>query len=319
MPVLHLTESEVRSLLDMPSVLDAVEEAFRQLAAGEAHNIPRQRARAPGVILHTMSAGAGFLGLVGWKCYTTTAAGARFHVALYNQKTGRMTAWIEADHLGRMRTGAATGVAAQWMAAPEATEMGLIGTGRQAEWQLAALAVVRNLTKAFVYGRDAARRQEFCERMSTALNLELIPVDRPQDAVEDLPIVVTATTAHDPVFDGHWLAEGSFVAAVGSNSLNRAELDATAVRRADTVVCDSVECCRREAGDFVDALERGVFNWSQAADLANVVAGRASPRHGPAGIGLFKSVGMAIEDVAVGALLMKRAAERGIGTPLPID
>ena len=318
MSVLFLTEAEVQRLLDIRVVIDAVEEAFRRLAAGEAHNVPRVRAMAPGIVLHSMSAASAYLGLVGWKNYTTTRHGAKFHVAVYDQQSGDWLALIEADWLGRLRTGATTGVAAQWAAPREARELGLFGAGRQAETQLAAVAAVRPIKRALVYCRAADRRVEFAERMSEQLGFEVIPVDRPNEAAEELPIVVTATTAREPVFDGQGLAEGALVCAVGSNGLNRAEIDSTVVRRADNVICDSVECCRGEAGDFVDALEKGIFDWSKAVDLADVVAGKAVARNRDDSIVLFKSVGMAIEDVAVAAKLIELAREQGVGRELDI-
>jgi ornithine cyclodeaminase/alanine dehydrogenase-like protein (mu-crystallin family) len=316
MSAIYLSEAEVGRALDMRQAIDAVEEVFRHLAAGEAMNVPRMRARAPGIVLHTMSAASAGLGLVGVKSYTTTKAGARFHLLLYAQASGELLAIVEADLLGQLRTGATTGVAASFLAAPTAGEMGLFGTGYQAETQLAAVAAVRALKRVFVYGRDAARREAFADAQSAALGIEVVPVDRPQEAVEDLPIVVTATTSSTPVFDGNWLAEGALVGAVGSNWLSKAEIDATTVRRADHVVCDSVAACRHEAGDFVDAVEKGIFDWSRAIELADVVAGRA-PLHKRAGITLFKSVGMALEDIALGSRLLQQAKALGLGTALP--
>jgi ornithine cyclodeaminase/alanine dehydrogenase-like protein (mu-crystallin family) len=316
--VLHLTEADVAELLDMQLAVDCVEEAFRRLASGEASNVPRTRAQAPGIILHTMSAAAGYLGLLGWKCYTTTREGARFHVGLYDQTTGQLVALIEANRLGQLRTGATTAVAVQWMAPADATEVGLFGAGWQAEAQLTAVATARPLKNAFVYARNPEKRADFAERMTAALGFNIRPVDRPQEAAADLPIVITATTSSDPVFDGSWLEEGALVCAMGCNALSRAEIDATVVRRAETIVCDSVEACRGEAGDFVDAIEKGVFDWSRAVDLADVVTGRAVGRGRDSGVALFKSVGLAIEDVALAAKLLALAREAGRGTILPI-
>ncbi len=318
MGVLHLSEDQVRHLLDMKTALDAVEEGFASLAAGQAKNVPRERVHAPGITLHTMSASAAYLGLVGWKNYTTTSQGAQFWVGLHSQESGQLVALIQADHLGRLRTGAATGVAASWMAHREASSLGIFGTGRQAETQLEALCLVRNIKQAYVYSRNPQKRLDFCQRMADRLGTTFIPVDRPQEAVEGLPIVVTATTSNEPVFHGDWLAEGAFVAAVGSNALNRAELDFVTVRRADTVVCDSVMACRKEAGDFVDALQRGYFDWSKAVDLASVVAGTASSRFQPESISIFKSVGLALEDVALAGQLFRIAKLRGVGTQIEL-
>ncbi len=317
MSTLFLTEADVERLLDIRTAINVVEEAFRRLAAGEAMNVPRVRGKATGFVLHSMSAAADYLGLAAIKCYTTTPAGARFHLSLYEQSSGRLLAIVEANHLGQIRTGAVTGVAAGYLAAPEAAELGLIGTGFQARTQLAALAAVRPIKRAFVYSRNEQHRETFAEQMSSQLNLEVLPVDRPQEAVEDLPIVITATASREPVFDGAWLAEGCLVCAIGSNWLYKAEIDSTVVRRADNIVCDSVEACRHEAGDFVDALEKGIFDWSRAVNLADVVSGRGA-LHRRDRITLFKSVGMAIEDLAVGAVVWQAARSQGVGVQLPI-
>jgi len=312
MPLLYLTEDDVAGLLDMRTAIDAVEEAFRRLAAGEAMNVPRVRATAPGIVLHSMSAAAGYLGLVGWKNYTTTRGAARFHVGLYDQQTGAPVALLEADHLGRLRTGATTGVATEWMAPADAHEMGLLGAGRQAATQLAAVALVRPIRRAFVYCRNEQRRSDFAERMAAELSIEVTPVDRPRDAAADLPIVIAATNSREPVFDGEWLAEGAYVAAVGSNWPQRAEIDDTTIRRADNIVCDQIAACQAEAGDFADSLEKGTFAWSRAVELADVVAGRAVARSRPESVTLFKSVGLAIEDVALGGKLLELARRNGV-------
>lgn len=314
MPVVYLQEEEVQQLLTMSSVVDVIEEAFRQLGARNATNVPRKRARGDKVVLHSMSASADFVGLVGCKVYTTSRQGTHFHVLLYDAESGEMVGMIQANHLGRLRTGAATAVAAQWMALPEAKVLGIFGAGYQAETQLEAMLVVRKIHRVFVYSRNPQKRQEFAQRMSERFEIEVTPADRPQEVVEDVPMIITATTAKSPVFDGTWLEEGSFVAAVGSNALNRAEIDAVAVRRADTIVCDSVEAARKEAGDFTDAIERGSFDWGKAANLCDVVVGRASGRFQPESITIFKSVGLAIEDIALGAKLLQLARENGFGT-----
>jgi len=316
MAALYLTEADIDRLIDMRTSIELVEEAFRRLAAGEAENVPRARAKATGIILHTMSAAAGYLGLVGWKCYTTTAKGACLHVGLYDAATGELLALLQADRLGQLRTGAATGVAVQYLAQPEAKELGIFGTGLQARTQLEAAATVRPIEVAYVYGRREERRIAFAEEMSAKLGIDVRPVDRPQEAADELPIVITATTSRTPVFDGMGIAEGTLVCAVGSNALNRAEIDANVVRRADNIVCDSIQACRIEAGDFVDALEKGVFDWTRAVELADVIAGRAVVHSTSQSIRLFKSVGLAIQDVALGAELIQRARQQGVGTTL---
>lgn len=315
---LYLTEDDVDALADMRLAIDAVEEAFRRLASGDATNVPRMRAQAPECVLHTMSAAAPYLGLVGWKSYVTSRHGARFHVGLYSASTGEPVAWIEADRLGQLRTGATTGVAASWMALPAAGEMGLFGTGRQAQTQLAALVAVRPIKRAFIYSRSEERRARFASRMSAQLGIDTVAVDRPIEAAEELPVVVTATNSAEPVFDGNALDEGTFVAAVGSNWIGRAEIDANVLRRADNIVCDSVEACKGEAGDFVDALQKGIFDWSRAVNLADVATGKGVGRSTSESISLFKSVGLAIEDVALAAKVVERAKATGRGRTITL-
>jgi ornithine cyclodeaminase/alanine dehydrogenase-like protein (mu-crystallin family) len=313
MAVLYLTEADVKRLLDMRAAIEVVEETFRQLAAGKAMNVPRVRAKAPGIVLHSMSAAAEYLGLVGWKNYSTTATGAQFLVGLYDAESGDLEALIEADLLGRLRTAAATAVAVEWMADMQAAEMGLFGTGEQARTQLEALCLARPIKRCYVYGRKREKREQFAAEMSAKLGIEVNPVDRPQGACADLPIVITATTSSAPVFDGNDLAEGAMVAAIGSNWPQRAEIDVHTVRRADNIVCDSIAACQNEAGDFREALQCGVFDWSRAVELADVVAGKAVARNNPQSVTLFKSVGLAIEDVALGGKLLELARVNGVG------
>ena len=329
---LFLSEADVTRLLDMPTAIEVVEEAFRQLAAGQAHNVPRSRAQAKGIVLHTMSASANYLGYVGWKAYTTTRDAFRFHIGLYDHTTGQLTALIEADHLGRLRTGATTGVAAKYLAPHGASELGLFGSGRQARTQLEALANVLPLRRARVFVRTPDKREAFCAEMSDALAIDVRPAEQPEDAVRELPVVVTATSSSTPVFSGRDAMPGALVCAVGSNWLAKAEIDSAVIRRASLIVCDSVESCRGEAGDFTTALAAGTFKWDQAVDLAAVVAGKEpralnrpvfAPHEStePTGsdrLTLFKSVGMAIEDVALAAKVVELAREQNIGTALPI-
>lgn len=318
MGALFLTEQDVDELLDMPSTVKVVEAAFRQWADGRAADVPRRRAKVDGFVLHSMSAAAEYLSLACWKQYSTTRGGAKFHIGLYDIGSGELVALIEASRLGQLRTGAATAVAVSYMADPQTSEMGLFGTGYQAEAQLEAIAAVLPLKQVFVYSRSDARREAFAETMSQRLGLAVEPVDRPQAAAEEVPLVVTATSSREPVFSGEWLDENALVCAVGSNWLNKAEIDSVTVRRADHIVCDSIDACRNEAGDFVEAIERGNFSWDRAVNLADVVAGRAVGRSHAPGICIFKSVGLAIEDLAAAAEVLKRAHLEGRGTVLPL-
>jgi ornithine cyclodeaminase/alanine dehydrogenase-like protein (mu-crystallin family) len=317
MAAIYLTEDDVRALVGMNTAVEVVEEAFRERADGHFINVPRQRAAIPGIVLHTMSAAAEYAGLVGWKVYATTRSGAHFHLGLYSRETGAPVAMIEADLLGRLRTGATTGVAARLLAHPDADEVGIIGAGTQAEAQLEAIVNVRPVRHAYVYCRSEERRRAFADRMTARLGIDVSPTPDPDQAVEDMPIVVTVTDSATPVFDGTSLTEGALVCAIGSNWLNRTELDLHTIRLADSFVCDDVDACRHEAGDFTEALAGGIFDWSQAVNLADVLVGRAVGRRRHESITIFKSVGLALEDIALGAKVYELAKKRGLGTELP--
>jgi alanine dehydrogenase len=317
MAAIYLREDDVHELLDIETAIEAVEGAFRSLAEERAVNVPRTRARAPGIALHVMSAAAEYLGYVGWKIYTTTRSKTVFHVGLSAVDSGELVALIEADYLGQLRTGATSGVATEYMARPEAKTVGLFGTGKQARTQLKAMTAVRRIERAEVYSRDAERRQRFAREMSEFCGTQVVPVHSPVEAVADKDIVICATTSEVPLFEGRVLEPGTHLNVIGSNYLTKSEIDVETVRRADTIVCDSVEACRREAGDFVEALEAGVTDWSLMRDLGDVVTGRQTGRALPEHITLFKSVGLAVEDVALAVKLLERAREEKVGQPLP--
>lgn len=317
MSAIYLTEDDVSWLLDMEAAIDSVEESFRQWAMGKAENQPRRRSSAKTATLHVLSAAAEYLGYVGCKSYVTTRTGARFQFSLYSAADCQPVALIEANLLGQLRTGATSGVATKYMARPDSTVVGCFGTGFQARSQLKAICTVRRIERIDVYGRNDQRRREFATEMAEYCGVPVVAVHTPEEAVADKDIVVCATTSKAPVFDGHALNEGTHVLAVGSNYLTKAEIDVTTIRRADHVICDSLEGCQLEAGDFVPAIEDGSLDWSRVHELADVVVGRETGRAHNEDITLFKSVGLGLEDLAVAVRIFERAREESLGRPLP--
>lgn len=314
MPVLYLTEDEVGRVATMDLALDAVAAAFRKLALDEAENVPRRRCQTDQVKLHILPAAAKTLGAIGFKAYTTSRkGGARFHVTLFDPTTGAMTALVEADLIGQYRTGAASGVATKKLARPDASTVGCIGTGRQARTQVIAMCKVRSIKRVSVYGRDPERRKEFAARMSKETGVEVVPVESAQAAVEGHDIVVTATTAREPVLHGPWVAEGAHVNLAGSNFLAKAEADAGLFQRATLVTVDSKEQAKLEAGDFVAALNQGILEWSNVYDLAPVLIGKYPGRESPQDITVFKSLGLGIEDIALTVRVVELAKQQGLG------
>lgn len=311
MPLL-LREEEVQILLSVGDAIEALERTFRAQAEGRAVNLPRQRVRWPGGTLHVMAAGDLGSGYVGLKAYTAVGGQTRFVVLLFHAESGELLAIIEADRLGRLRTGAATGLATRYLARPDTRVVGMIGAGRQAATQLMAVCAVRPIAEARVYSPTPERRAAFAHRMRETLGIPVQAVERPEAAVEGADILITITSAREPVLRGAWLRPGVHLNAAGSNALLRRELDEEAIARADLIVIDSRAQGQIEAGDFLEPLERGRLQWERVYELRDVVAGRVGRAH-PEQITLFKSLGIALEDIAVAAVAYERARAQGVG------
>ncbi len=320
MPLL-ISEDDVSGLLTMPEAMNVVEAAFFAQAQGAASNQPRGRFFLPGGVFHHMAAallpGQASGGVVGTKTYTSFPGGTRFWVQLFSAENGDLLAIIEADRLGQMRTGAATGVAARFMARADAETAAILGTGWQARSQAAAIAVARpGLQKIRAWGRDAGRREAFCREISETLGRSVVPAGSVEEAVEGASIVACITAAREPILKGEWLAPGAFVAAAGANRITAREINEEAVARAAVIVVDDVAQARTEAAELIFAHEKRRFTWERAHPLAAVVSGQTPGRTGPDDITLFKSLGIALEDMAVAALVYEKARAQGVGRPL---
>lgn len=316
MPMLYLTEAEVARVLTMDMALEAVSAAFRKLALDEAVNNPRQRCQTDHVMLHVLPAAAKSLGAIGFKAYTTSKAGAHFHVTLFDPKQGGILAILEADLLGQFRTGAASGVATKNLARADASTVGLFGTGTQARTQLLAMCKVRAIKKAFVYGRDADRRKAFAAQLSQEAGVEVVPVEKPEEAAKGHDIVITATDAREPVLFGEWVSAGQHLNVVGSNFVGKTETDVEVFRRTQVICVDSKEQAKVEAGDFVEPMKAGVFQWSDVFEFAPLFVGRYPGRESPEDVTLFKSLGLGIEDIALAVKVVEAAKKEGLGREL---
>ena len=315
---LLLREAHVTELLDMTTAIAAVEEVLRNQAEGQATNRPRYRVAMPTSQLHVMAAGDRKLGVYGLKAYTASKKGARFLVLLYDAGDGDLLAIIEADRLGQMRTGAASGVATRHMSREDATTVGIYGTGWQAESQLMAVCAVRKIESIKAYSRDAGRRDAFARKMTSLLRLEVQPVSSPEQAARDCSIVITATSAREPVLRGEWIEPGAHLNVVGSNFLSKSEVDVETIRRANVIAVDSIEQARIEAGELLPAIERGVISWESITELGRIVAGRDRGRTDIDDITLFKSNGIALEDVSTALRIYNLAQERGVGEKIDL-
>lgn len=310
MNTLYLREEEVGQLVTVPETIDVLDQVFRDQAAGGAINNPRNRLRMPGSTLHFM-AGA-VPGYFGYKMYTSAAGKLQFFFFLFSENTD-LVAMMEASTLGQIRTGAASGLATRIMANPDATEAVLFGVGWQAQSQLLAIDAVRNLKRVWLVNRDPKRREAFIQKMQPLVKAKLEPAVSPEAAVGSSQIVTTITSAREPVVLGRWLQPGVHINAAGGNLLLRREIDDDAVLRANRVVVDSIEQSKLEAGEFVGVIESGRRHWDDFIEMRDVVAGFKPGRANSGDITLFKSLGLAIEDVAIARLVYERAVKQGMG------
>ena len=315
---LLLRESHVEQLLTMPRTIELVERVHREYSTGQAIDVPRERTRLPKAALHILQGAVPSAGVFGYKAYTSSREGIRFLVYMFDAENGRLAGIVEANHLGMMRTGAAGGVAAKWLAREDAKVAGIFGSGWQAQGQLEALANVRKLDRVKVYSRTAEKVAKFCDRMRRKLSLDVVPAASAEDCVSGSDIVVTITTSATPVFDGEWLAAGTHVNAAGSNSLLRQEVDETTVRRANPVVVDSRPSAIKEAGDLLPSLEKGRLHAGALVELGEVIAGIRPGRTTREQVTLFESQGMAMQDLIIASDIVRLAREKGLGEEVAI-
>ncbi len=319
--MLYLTEADVAQLISVDEVIPLVERALAGHAGGTIVNNPRRRLPLDTATLMSLEAGDLDEPFVGHKNYLAVPGkGVLSHFFLYNRDTRELLAMIQANELGRIRTGATGGVAASYMARSDARRHAVFGAGFQAETQVEAISAVRPISDIRVWSRTEEHALAFQRRISAKLpetRVELALAD-PAELAAWGDIITVATRASEPVVHGEWLRPGVFVNAMGSNATTRAEIDADVVRRAGLIVADSLEGARAESGDLIQAAERGALDWQRVLALSDVVAGHAPGRAEDDQITLFESQGLGLEDLAAGRLAYEKAMERGIGRQLDI-
>lgn len=305
MQFLYLKEEEIEQLVTVKETIDLLDKLFLEQAASRAFTNSRERLRMPGATLHLM-AGA-MPGYFGFKAYTSARGKTQFFFFLYSAQSSELVAMMEANRLGQIRTGAATGLATRLLANPNANEAALFGCGWQAQTQLVAMDAVRNLKRVWIINRDPERRRAFITAMQPRVKAELIAATSAEDAVRRSQIVTTITNSRDPVVNGEWLTAGTHINAAGGNRLLRREVDDETVLRCNRVVVDSVEQAKIEAGEFLGVIQSGRRHWQEFIELRELVANPKIGRENPTDITLFKSLGVAIEDVAVSKLVYEKA------------
>ena len=291
--MLKITEEQVQELLPMRDCVRLMREVFKDLRAGSAMNQPRRRLNLPtGSMLHSLAGAWGKY--FGTKIYSSNPKfGAYFFFLLFDAETAKPLAQFEANYLGQIRTGAASGFATDVLAAPDASVLGIIGSGFQARSQFDAIREVRTLKEVRVWSRNPAKRDEFARETGA------LACSTAEEAVSGADIVATATYAKDPVLDSKWIAAGAHINAMGSNQAAKRELPSDLVARAALIAVDSIEQAKIEAGDLLLA----PVDWAdpRIIELANV---DARPAGTP--VTIFKSIGLGVEDVAAAAFVYEQ-------------
>ncbi len=316
--VRYLTDDDVGRLIAMPRVLELVENAWKARALGQAIDVPRSRCSVAEGILNMLQATAPQLGFLGFKYYYSTKSGATRHVHLIGAKSGRLEAIIEADRLGSLRTGAASGVATRHLARTQPRTLGQIGSGAQAAQQIAAIHHAVGISRVKVFSRTRARLEAFCKSVSAELRIDVTPAQSAESAVREADVVNVITRSTTPVLQGAWLEPGQHINAAGSNALERQELDRAAVERCDVITVDARATARNECGDLAPLVALKRLDWNALTEIGDVIAGKARGRTDDGQITLFESQGMGLQDLYVAAEVLSLARKRNAGIDLPM-
>lgn len=316
--VLYLSENEVTEHLSMSDAIKVVQDTFEQQGQRNIINNPRQRVRTGKSMLHYLSGGLPHLGVMGYKAYTSSNEGLTFRVFLHDIESGKLLSIMDGNYMGMIRTGAVSGLATKFMSREESSVLGVFGTGFQAEGQILAVCEVRDINTIKVFGRDESRKNNFCKIMSEKISAQVLPAVDPDEVLKDTDIVIAATTSSKPVFTGKLIEDGTHINAIGGNFLFKQEIDEKTVTRSNRIAVESVEQCKIEAGEFLAPIEKGRLSWENLIELGDIVSGRENGRSKKNDITLFKSVGIAIEDICIAKFLYDKALRTNTGREIDI-
>lgn len=324
---LWLTRSDVERLLDMPTAIEAVAEAYRLIYQGDAElpvraNIPvaphdGSLMSMPAYLGGEMDAlGAKLISFYGTNPTRRGLPAIQGNVVLFDGRDGALLSLMDAGFLTAMRTGASGGVAARYLARQDARTLTIFGSGVQAPYQVEAVLCERAIVRVYVLSRTQENAESLAVQLTERFGVSAQATTDADKAVESADIVVTATSAHEPLFDGGLLQPGTHITGIGSHLPFASEVDAVTLRRAKVVV-DQTSACLAEAGDLIRPIDEGLYDASQIhAEVGAIIAGERAGRENDSEITFFKSVGLAAQDVAVARAVYARALEQDAGTRL---
>jgi len=318
-----LSKNDVMKVLNMNDTIAILEKAFADFSNGNAVLPQRTPIAGDGGLALFMPAYLKGIGAMGVKVVTVykdnmpkynlpTILGT---IILLDEKTGKAVSIMDGGYLTAMRTGGAAGLAAKFMARKDAKVHALFGTGGMARTQAWAVDCARNIEKLILYSIDPVEKMEaFKKSLQDIIKCEIVIASNPADAVKQADIVTLITSAKDPIIKGEWLKEGTHVNGVGSHAPAMREIDTDTVVKSK-VVCDLIDACKVEAGDFIIPINEGKWSWDKAhGNLGDIITGKIAGRENDKEITLFKSVGLAIQDISTALNVYNRAVEMNVGT-----
>jgi ornithine cyclodeaminase/alanine dehydrogenase-like protein (mu-crystallin family) len=299
-----ISEPQTRKLIDMGQAVAQLDKMFRDRAAGKMRSVPRRRLKGSEKQLNMMAAWHQDMDLI---CLRAYAAGANT-ITLYHGRKGGIQAIIDMSYLSSLRTGAATGVAAKYLAPQNSKVLGIIGPGWQATFQVEAVAETCPIERVAVWGRTPKRRKDFIKQMSKIVKADWQEVDSVDEVESMADILVVSTDSNTPVATGGSLKEEVLVASIGANATVKHEVSNRLIRNMDLIVTDDLAAAKADSGDLVEACQTRIARWEDILPLEKMVAeGVSRPR--PKRI-FFQSNGIADEDLAVGKYVLDQAKRK---------
>ncbi|MFQ5902656.1 MAG: ornithine cyclodeaminase family protein, partial [Candidatus Binatia bacterium] len=306
--MLFLKETPIDAIVPMHEIIKAVEDSLKEMALGRGVDLPRRRIHHPNRMIFGLLPGS-FKGAMG--VYLQTDLNRRIHhvtIILYSVETGEPLILFQDCSINELRTGAAGGIGAKYLARKEASRVAVLGSAIHAETQLRAVCAVRPIISAKVFSPTPGHRLSFAEKMSQELKIEVRPAKGPEEAIENVDIVIVATNSRTPVFNGSCLQEGMHITSManGDKKRTRQEIDETTIRRSGLLFITSKETVCVNESDIFRAVRGGVTSWNRVHEISELLLGKVAGRANEKQITLYKLQGLGIMDVAVGL----RAYER---------
>ena len=298
---IFITDKEISQLLTMDNMIPAIETMFVQQSKNQASNLPREHIRGLESELAVMGGSLDYLNVFGVKTYTFSKMGYSFHILLYSAINGKLLAFIEANRLGQLRTGATTAVAVKHLTRNPSAKIGMIGTGFQAMTQLEAVSKVQEIQQVKVYSRNLENRLAFAHRASKALSLPVVAVHNYKTAVTDSDILISIASNTEPIIPGQHLHPEALIIAAGPAKSGIQELDEFALKSVSQFAVDSLPQAGYEAGDINFAIDKGFLTWSQVTELQTIISGKETWKT-MNGISYIKLMGTGLADIAASKL-----------------